>query len=121
MFFFIIKLLNKWLKHRRLLRQFYIEIYMWTVEGCPAHDVFRQDRALCSTLAHWVEYKWIDRRLQNKIDDLLIDQFKRAGLNQHYPFNPESRTYYQEMNDCKLWANPKRVQWVHNHALQSLW
>lgn len=121
MLLFVIKLLNKWLKHRALLRQFYIEIYMWTVEGCPAHAVFHHKRGLCSALDHWMIHKKIKASLQDKIGDLLIDQFQRAGLGHSYPFNPESPTYYSEMFESKLYQNPRRIQWLHDHALQSLW
>lgn len=119
---FIIKLLNKWLKHRKLLRQFYIEIYTWVVDGCPGHPVFKKQAGLCSTLEMWCYYQGCQEYTGTEVRMLLQRQFIRAGLSKSYPFNaPDTRIYYDELDKGTLYENPRRIQWLHDHALQSLW
>lgn len=92
------------------LALFYREVQNWISQGFPEHPIFSPDYAVCLNLSIWSDHS-------EDLTHELKRQFKKEGLNSVYPFNNGNNSeFLEELMAEKLWQNPKRLEWVRNHA-----
>lgn len=103
-----------------MLTNFYRDLQAWIDAGCPEPNphFFRKRRGLCANLDAWCEKQHDLSYEQWRVLDLeLTSSFQEAGLDICYPFNEGSRMQFrEEAYDLAMYENPKRLEWVRNHA-----
>lgn len=90
------------------LQQFYNDYDAWLDAGAPEGQPFSRIQGLCRNLWDWSGY---DNRLQAEMRVHL----KKVGLNPAYPFGGDD-VYDDESLNATMHLNPKRIQWVKDHA-----
>ena len=98
------------------LTQFYREIHLWILLGCPDHDLFEIDRGLCGNLYNWLMSDSLIRTVEVEgIVQEMVDQFEEAKLSVSYPFDLSRLDYRYCANNGLHYKNPKRLAWVESH------
>jgi hypothetical protein len=106
-----------------LLTKFYRAYCAWVDDGAPEIRVFRRDKGLCGNVMCWADAIGKNGLCTRLLRDELRMQFKHAGMDMEYPFNPAVTPqgpyhYYhsieQPMAICH--QNPKRIAWAREHA-----
>jgi len=91
------------------LTDFYKAYLKWAEDGAPVHNEhhFGRHAGLCSNAFSFGH---------EGLRDELIQQFVMDGLDEEYPFNENCDDYASE---AAKHHNPKRMAWVHEHALET--
>lgn len=100
-----------------LLTNFYQDIQAWIDAGFP-QGIFRKDRGVCANLVFWSENEGLSNIAWVELDLEMEDQFKQAGLHALYPFNNGQPAEFSiEFHSGTAYQNPKRLEWIKNHAV----
>lgn len=95
-----------------LLTTFYRAFLAFAETGENPHD-FTPSTGLCSNLAKFLCKIDADYTALEEMER----QFKKAGLNNNYPFNSGSgRNYDLEMEEGRAFFNADRMNWVRYRA-----
>lgn len=107
------------MQQSELLSEFYRAYAWWLDAGAPLDMGFYRNHGLCNSLRVWA-----NRNAQlgyKNLHDELIEQFRQAGLDTHYPFNCGDRIYY--LIECgdrnfnpRCHINEQRIKWVRDYA-----
>ena len=100
-----------------LLSKFYRDLQEWIDKGCPSHPKFITYQGICGQLDNYFPYRE-DRGTWERMRYELKSQFTNAGMDRIYPFGGEV-LYDIELNAETLYLDPKRLQWVKDHATQT--
>lgn len=90
------------------LQQFYNAYAAWLDAGAPDGQPFVRHTGLCINLHKFGGNRDVLKEMSS--------QFKEAGLDEDYPFNDNSESYYRETYLDEIYLNPKRIDWVRYHA-----
>lgn len=99
------------------LTTFYKAYLAWVEAGTPLDLTMRGTDGLCGNLMRFCDAHYgFDKITMRTLDEMNI-QFETAGLNHRYPFDDgEYRIYRRFAETGALHLNPKRIQWVREHA-----
>lgn len=95
------------------LTAFYLAILEWIETGESVFD-FNKATGLCSNT-----YRFVGRDQNSQAKQLIeemVFQFRDAGLSQLLPFNNDSNDDPDYHDELDKYQNPKRLQWVKDHA-----
>ena len=103
-----------------MLTQFYKEMQAWVDAGFPTGSL-STTHGLCTNLRiHVWETRGITpREVEDRILQLageMRDQFVAEGLDPVYPFNGGFADFDLESISCTKYTNPKRLDWIKQHA-----
>lgn len=101
------------------LTEFYQAYKKWLEEGAPAERPFFRYWGLCSNFTAWAhDYGAMNRQTIFTVGRELTQQFADAGLDIFMPFNAMKGgdNYTEEAASHQTHLNPKRIQWVKEHA-----
>lgn len=87
------------------LTAFYDAYLNWLERGAPNYDPFKRSLGLCNNLRRWMGIVGSAARHE------MTTQFKAAGLDESYPFDPTEPYGLDFKHD-----NPARIEWVRAHA-----
>lgn len=106
----------------KILAQFYQQYRNWLDIGAPDDKPFDRAFGLCSNLDRWLTRN--DVPCEYGVAALLRADFRRAGLDDMYPFNPRyhltDKTYQQEVLAITAYRNKARIQWIHDRTVEQL-
>ncbi|MDR5839344.1 hypothetical protein [Caballeronia sp. LZ034LL] len=97
-----------------LLTKFYQAYVKWLDEGAPIYHTFDRHHGLCMNLKRWSN-RYAQVEYGSLIDEM-ARQLEDVGLGFLHPFNDNSFSFNYEADRGESHLNPKRIQWVRDHA-----
>ena len=108
---------------KAILKQFYKDLQAWIDAGFPVHRSFKIDRAVCSQLRAYTKDAGYYDYICGVTCGELKREFREAGLDTGYPFNPVSEeennkglTFDKEWTDETFYFNEARLNWIWEHS-----
>ena len=100
---------------------FYQAYLDWLENGCKPNSVFHTGFGLCRCLVDYlIKVRDYSRNQAWYVKKEMQDQFQEAGLDSLFPFSNGMRVpYIEESENFRMHLNPRRIQWVKEHATPS--